>query len=61
MLNVDSGIDYRLRTLEQAEIYHFPLDEQASINLGRYFEQLVGESKLRRDMHRNQSSADKYR
>ena len=45
ILNVDSGIDYRLRTLEQAEIYHFPLDEQASINLGRYFEQLVGESK----------------
>ncbi len=45
ILNVDSGIDYRLRTLEQAEIYHFPLDEQAGINLCRYFEQLVGENK----------------
>ncbi|GLT18513.1 cell division protein ZapE [Vibrio zhanjiangensis] len=45
ILNVDSGIDYRLRTLKQAEIYHFPLDEQANINLCHYFEQLVGESK----------------
>lgn len=40
VVNVDSGIDYRLRTLEQAEIYHFPLDEQASKNLNQYFEQL---------------------
>tara|TARA_Y100001956_G_scaffold82256_1_gene102415 strand:- start:102 stop:1205 length:1104 start_codon:yes stop_codon:yes gene_type:complete len=45
VLNVDSGIDYRLRTLEQAEIYHHPLDEQASKNLHRYFEQLVGEDR----------------
>ncbi|MDN3609149.1 cell division protein ZapE [Vibrio ostreicida] len=45
VLNVDSGIDYRLRTLEQAEIYHFPLDENAKTNLKRYFEQLVGEGK----------------
>ena len=27
IVNVDSGVDYRLRTLEQAEIFHFPLDE----------------------------------
>ncbi|EGA69920.1 hypothetical protein VISI1226_07522 [Vibrio sinaloensis DSM 21326] len=45
VLNVDSGIDYRLRTLEQAEIYHYPLDEQADQNLHRYFEQLVGEQR----------------
>ncbi|NOJ23091.1 cell division protein ZapE [Vibrio coralliilyticus] len=45
ILNVDSGIDYRLRTLEQAEIYHFPLDKQANTNLCHYFEQLVGENK----------------
>ncbi|WP_416306219.1 cell division protein ZapE [Neptunicella sp. SCSIO 80796] len=43
IVNVDSGTDYRLRTLEQAEIYHSPLDEQASINLHRYFEQLAPE------------------
>ena len=45
VLNVDSGIDYRLRTLEQAEIYHSPLDEQANKNLCHYYEQLVGEGK----------------
>jgi cell division protein ZapE len=44
ILNVDSGIDYRLRTLEQAEIYHFPLDAQADINLLQYFKQLAPES-----------------
>ncbi len=45
ILNVDSGIDYRLRTLEQAEIYHYPLDKQANINLEKYYAQLVGEDK----------------
>ncbi|WP_044367450.1 cell division protein ZapE [Vibrio fluvialis] len=45
ILNVDSGIDYRLRTLEQAEIYHYPLDGQASANLCQYYSQLVGKDK----------------
>lgn len=45
ILNVDSGVDYRLRTLEQAEIYHFPIDDAARSNLMRYFRQLVGEDK----------------
>ncbi|MBL0710349.1 MAG: AFG1 family ATPase [Colwellia sp.] len=47
IINVDSGVDYRLRTLEQAEIYHFPLDKQADENLYHYFKQLsceVGQS-----------------
>lgn len=43
VVNVDSGIDYRLRTLEQAEIYHYPLDQQANANLNCYFEQLAPE------------------
>ncbi|WP_371376721.1 cell division protein ZapE [Thalassotalea aquiviva] len=43
VVNVDSGIDYRLRTLEQAEIYHFPLDQAADDNLERYFKQLASE------------------
>ncbi|MBO2661011.1 cell division protein ZapE [Shewanella algae] len=46
VLNVDSGIDYRLRTLEQAEIYHHPLDETAECNLQRYFTQLAPESEV---------------
>ncbi|MGB1199147.1 MAG: cell division protein ZapE [Thalassotalea sp.] len=40
VVNVDSGVDYRLRTLEQAEIFHFPLDEVADSNLDKYFHQL---------------------
>ena len=44
VINVDSGIDYRLRTLEQAEIYHFPLDDKATKNLNEYFAQLAPEA-----------------
>ena len=40
VVNVDSGIDYRLRTLKQAEIYHAPLDAVANENLKKYFKQL---------------------
>lgn len=43
IVNVDSGVDYRLRTLEQAEIYHFPLDKKALENLHLYFSQLAPE------------------
>ncbi|KPH65097.1 ATPase [Pseudoalteromonas porphyrae] len=43
IVNVDSGIDYRLRTLEQAEIFHSPLDEQADKNLFEYFDKLSPE------------------
>ncbi|ENM5933850.1 cell division protein ZapE [Vibrio mimicus] len=41
VLNVDNGVDYRLRTLQQAEIYHYPLDAKATENLQRYFQQLI--------------------
>jgi cell division protein ZapE len=44
IVNVDSGIDYRLRTLEQAEIYHSPLDAQADKNLYEYFQKLSPEA-----------------
>ena len=43
VLNVDGGIDYRLRTLEKAEIYHSPLDAAADENMKEYFESLAGE------------------
>lgn len=46
VMNLDSGIDYRMRALTQAEIYHAPLDEQAEQNLHTYFKQLaVGDIK----------------
>ncbi len=43
IVNVDSGVDYRLRTLEQAEIYHSPLDTAADKNLFIYFTKLAPE------------------
>lgn len=40
IVNVDSGIDYRLRALEQAEIFHSPLDDAAHTSLQTSFESL---------------------
>ena len=37
VVEVDGETDFRLRVLEQAEIYHSPLDEAATENLERYF------------------------
>lgn len=41
VLNIDGGIDYRLRALEQAELYHSPLDAEADISLLSSFEHLA--------------------
>lgn len=41
VVNVDAGIDYRLRTLEQAELYYFPLDAGADASLEESFERLA--------------------
>lgn len=41
LLNVDNGVDYRLRTLRRAEIYHSPLDADADTNLQGYFAELA--------------------
>lgn len=35
--NMDGGVDYRLRALESAEIYHSPLDEAAEAGLASAF------------------------
>lgn len=40
VVNVDGGVDYRLRTLEQAELYHWPLDDGADISLRESFTSL---------------------
>ncbi|WP_458527180.1 cell division protein ZapE [Onishia taeanensis] len=42
VVNVDSGIDYRLRALERAEIFHAPLDEAADAELARSFREVAG-------------------
>ena len=41
VVNVDSGVDYRLRTLEQAELYHWPLDDSAEQALMAGFEAMA--------------------
>ena len=37
VVNVDGGTDYRLRALQAAEIYHWPLDETADTSLRSAF------------------------
>lgn len=41
VVNVDGGVDYRLRALEQAELYHFPLDDEADKSLTASFDSLL--------------------
>ena len=37
VLEVEAGVDYRLRTLEQVEIYHHPADAAAETKMAEYF------------------------
>jgi cell division protein ZapE len=41
VLNVDGGVDYRLRALTRAEIYHHPCDTAAETNLARWFAEIA--------------------
>ncbi|MGF0336365.1 cell division protein ZapE [Ectopseudomonas toyotomiensis] len=41
IVNVDSGVDYRLRALEQAELFHFPLGQAAEDSLRKSFQSLL--------------------
>lgn len=41
VVNVDSGVDYRFRTLEQASLYHQPLDAAAAAALADNFRRLA--------------------
>tara|TARA_R110001592_G_scaffold363371_1_gene685677 strand:- start:298572 stop:299765 length:1194 start_codon:yes stop_codon:yes gene_type:complete len=43
VVNVDAGVDYRLRTLQQAELYHFPLGSAADDSLRDSFGKLAGQ------------------
>lgn len=44
VVNVDGGVDYRLRSLEQAELYHYPLDDGADISLRNSYNSLAVEA-----------------
>ncbi len=41
VLNVDAGTDYRLRTLERAQLYHYPLGAAADASLTDSFARLA--------------------
>lgn len=41
VMNVDAGVDYRRRTLEQVKCYHTPLDEYAALALEQAFSRLA--------------------
>ena len=41
VVNVDNGVDYRLRALEQADLYHYPLGAEAEASLEKSFRSLV--------------------
>jgi len=43
VVNVGAGTDYRLRTLERAELYHYPLDAGADRSLEASFRRLAPE------------------
>ncbi|MHA7916052.1 cell division protein ZapE [Alloalcanivorax xenomutans] len=49
VLNVDGGKDYRLRLLEQAELYHCPLGPEADRFICERFEALSGDHGRRRE------------
>ena len=44
VVNVDAGIDYRLRLLEQAGVYHHPLTAQADDRMAAEFESIASEA-----------------
>lgn len=41
VVNVDGGVDYRLRSLEQAELYHWPLDEKSRQSLEQSYQRIA--------------------
>jgi len=41
VLNVDHGVDYRRRAMEQVELYHTPLDAQADARMNEAFSRLA--------------------
>ena len=49
ILNVDGGIDHRLRVLEQAEIYHVPLGAAAEASLSRSFVSIAAKEQVTQD------------
>lgn len=43
VVEVDAGVDYRLRALEQMEVYHYPADKAAEARMQDYFRRMAGD------------------
>lgn len=41
VMNVDGGIDYRLRSLNKAPVFHFPLDAGSEVRMNELFSELT--------------------
>jgi cell division protein ZapE len=50
VIKIDAGIDYRLRALEQADIYHVPSDAEAEGMLAELFARVAGGEGHRRSI-----------
>lgn len=54
VLNVDGGVDYRLRTLTHVDIYHHPCDENAEADLRRWFTEIAQDAGCEVDLRINE-------
>ena len=53
IFNLDGSTDYRLRILEQSEIFHHPLDEAAERVMATAFERIAAECEMNHDLEIN--------
>ncbi len=58
VLNIDGGVDYRLRTLERAELYYTPLDAGADVSLLQSFQQLAPQREAQDSGHKKDTSIE---
>jgi len=54
VIELGGDLDFRLRILEQSEIYHWPLDAQAESNLAASFARMAAGVELSKDMYFNE-------
>jgi cell division protein ZapE len=53
VLELDGATDYRLRILEQSEIFHYPLDQAAEHVMTTAFERMAAECEMHHDLDIN--------
>jgi cell division protein ZapE len=61
VLQLGGSTDYRLRILEQSEIFHFPLDEAANQVMTTAFDRMAAECEMNHDLEINGRSFHAHR